>query len=286
MSSIINKIKRLSLNNLLFIIILIAYIIAWYLPPLGLPNFLEINDVTAYTTLLSIVAGSLANILGIIGAVLLVAFELNRKAFSNYAFREFFKVKELRYLFQIYIPTILFTVISVSTVQNSLTVRNLNLAYLSLLLFSISIIILLPLLKAILASTNSKDKISKIVNEINLQNIEELTKDYNIDEVTNFFTQIEANPIYCLNEISICNIRSGDKIITRIVVYESLNMLYKLLISHNGQMVEETIINGFIIIYKNSAFEAILQKDEGTLATIIDIIYKLHIFCLQKNIDY
>lgn len=133
-----------------------------------IPNMLGISNIQIATTILSTIVGSLASILGILIAVILVAFEIFRESYDVYAFKTFFKDEKLKELIILYIFTIIASLITLSTLSEPLTSRNINLIYASLFLFIISLVILFPYSRIIISSIKSKEKIKELVNQINL----------------------------------------------------------------------------------------------------------------------
>lgn len=270
---IFNKI-RFSLEIwLIFILILI-------LEP-KLPNILEIKNASTAVTLLSVIISALASILGIIIAVILVAFEILRKTYTTYAFKSFFQNEQLNELSTLYVSSIIISVLTITSLSDSLNIRDISLIYFSLFLFITSILILFPYSRKIIASTQSKKTIIELINKIDEQLI--ATFNYFRPDVppSTYISRLEDNPIFILSEVAIRSIKDDDRLTPKLILVEATNKLLKMLEANENKRMT---INAFLIIYRNTARTAIQVRQESVLRTILDCMERLHLFCAEKKI--
>ena len=287
----IQNIKEKSLNNYLFvsifdlriiIVIGIAVTIFYLLP---IPNFIQIDSETG-SNILTVVIGSLASILGVLIAIVLVAFNIMRKYYNAYAFKTFLKDRNLNSLVTIYVTTIILsflTLIFISDVETTLFKMFISCVG----LFIISMIILFPLSQRIISSTQSKERISDIVEKINPDTIKVLR--YGKEIMPSYdLTDIDENPIFVLNDLAIRTLNDNDWLTSIFILEEIENKLLATLreiikqkadkhSKNSKQEIRETI-NVFLIIVKTIAYHAIELQQEGVLRNVIVFIESLHHF--------
>ena len=272
-------------NNFSVIIIVILFLAGW-LSPVEVPNFLNITNITGAVTTSVIIAGSLAAILGIVVAILLVVLEVLRRTYASYALKEFFQSKQLKRLFVLYISTILISTVGVANVKEPLSSRNINILYLSMALFVTCMIILYPHFRTILFSTGSKRRIRKIAAMINYQDVWSLTRRHAQTPASDYISAIEENPIFVLSEVAIRTIKEGDRITPKVVLMESTQKLLSMIGEIDNAQEKRGFINAFSIIIRNSAKQAILERQGGTLRTVLDIIEDVHTYSAANKLPY
>lgn len=281
------------------VIIAAIFLTIWlYAPqlPIFLPNVLGIRNVSVGITLLSTIIGSLAAILGIVIAVMLVAFEILRKTYSAYAFKSFFQDNQLKEIFSIYVSTIIVSVLTLSSLSDPLNSRDINLIYLSLILFVGSLIILFPYSQKIIGSTQSKKRIEDILEKIDgaairffrLQTHSMITPVFDdgkghYDVVTSI---IEKNPIYILREVAVQSLKNDDLIIPRFILAESTRKLLDILKNVDECDKARDTINVFLIIIRGIANQAIKSRQEGILYAILGVIEGIHSFCAENKLPW
>ena len=281
------RIRNNILAILIFISIAILFLIFWYIPRQIFPNFLGIENPIAATTILSTIASTLASILGIIIVVLLVAFEILRKTYDYYALREFFQDSKFKQLFAFYLSTIFISIISMATVNNQLSVRNLNLFYFSALLFLICMVIIYFYSKAILFSAFSEKRIKEIVGKIDLEAVSQF--DENVQEtqpLSAYVQSMKENPIYLLSEVAIRRIKDDDRLTPQLILIESTKRLLDLISQPDGSHSKRATINAFLIIVGDSAYQVISKRQKRTLMTILRVIEEIHSFCAQNKVPW
>lgn len=286
--------NTVNIFNFKIIILLLAIFFLFILPiNINIPNFLEISESRA-SDLLIVIVGSLASILGVLVAVIIVAFNILRKSYNVYAFRTFFKDKKLSEFITFYLLTITIAYLTLICITNPLKPQIINLIYFSIFLFIISLWILFPYSNIIISSTQSKENIKKIVNKININ----VAQVYNFgEEVMPSFSivNIEENPIFVLNELGTRTLKDNDWLTSIYILQESEEKLFYLLDDHlkkNGTTNQKTnqerrnIINLFLLIVKPITYQAIKMQDEGVLRDVLGFVERLHYFCSQNRMSW
>lgn len=267
-----------------------------YIPqlPSFLPNVLEIKNISAGIAVLSMIIGSLAAIMGIVIAVMLVAFEILRKTYSTYAFKSFFQNKHLKELFSLYISTIIISVLTLVSLSDPLSSRDINLIYFSLLLFVGSLLILFPYSQQIISSTQSKKRIKDVIERIDekeieffrLQNYLMVTPVLDDGDYDVGTPLIEENPIFILSEVSVRALKDDDRIIPRFILAESTKKLLTILKNVENYNEARKTINVFLSIYKNTANHATKSRQEVILHAILGAFEGIHSFCAENKLPW
>lgn len=250
--------------------------------PIFLPNVLEIRNVSVGITVLSTIIGSLSAILGIVIAVMLVAFEILRKTYSAYAFKNFFQDEHLKEIFSIYTSTIIVSVLALASLSDPLNSRDINLIYLSLTLFVGSLLVLFPYSQKIISSTQSKKKIGDLVERIDSKE----TKFFRRQNYLRDPTLIEENPIFILSEVTVRALKNDDQILSHFIVDKSTEKLLTILNNVDNYDEAGETIDAFLNIYKNAASQATKSCQERTLYEVLGAIEGIHSFCAENKIPW
>lgn len=141
-------------DNFALVTMSVLFLVAFFVPP-KIGSYVAFKNGQAVSAVLSRIVGALASILGIVVAILLVAFEIMRKTYAYYAVKEFFEDKYFRSLFAIFVSTILISTYTLFTMEEIPTAKNVVLSYLSFFLFFVCMVILYPCVKRILGTARS-----------------------------------------------------------------------------------------------------------------------------------
>ncbi len=274
--------KAILKNNVFLIVVCLLFLTA-FLAPYQKTFQTIIGNERAIRGVLSGIVGALASILGIVVAILLVAFELFRKTYASYAFREFFQNKYLKNLFVLFISTILISVFSLFILKDPPTLRAAYLSYLSILLFIACMLALYPCAKRILTTTTSKAKIAEIANRIDSWAISSLGTFRPHMSPPHYLAIMEENPLFILSEVAIRTISDRDRLTPKLVLVESGRKLLQLLKNTNDSHRKREIINAFLIIFRHSAKQAIMERQDGTVITTLDVMRDIGLFCAENK---
>jgi len=277
-----SRIKNFCSNLRIALGILFIFLLIWLFGP-RLPSFLGIKSLSSANTVLAVIVGALGSLLGIIIAVILVAFEILRKTYTTYATKAFFQNERLRELFVLYVSTIIVSILTIASLSYPLDSRDVCRIYISLYLFIGSISVLFPYSKEIIASAQSKEKIRELVNQVDYWAVSSFSRFRPPVPPSTYIESMEDNPIFILSEVSVRTLKDDDRLIPNLVLVESTNKLLKMLDTASNK--RETI-NAFLIIFRNTAQQAIHYRQEGILRTIMYSIEIVHNFCAEKRIPW
>jgi len=280
--SFFGNIKAIIKNNVFLIVVCLLFLTA-FLAPYQKTLQIVVGNERAIRGVLSGIVGALASILGIIVAILLVAFELLRKTYASYAFREFFQNKYLKNLFVLFISTILISVFSLLILKDPPTVRAAYLSYLSILLFIACMLALYPCAKRILTTTTSKAKIAEIVNRIDNQAISSLGIFRPHMSPPHYLAIMEENPLFILSEVAIRTISDRDRLTPKFVLVESARKLLQLLKNTDDSHRKREIINAFLTVFRHCAKQAIMERQDGTVITTLDVMRDIGLLCAKNK---
>jgi len=271
----INFFKKNSFIILVSIIVIIIFIL-----PIKLPENCKFDNLS---TVLSVIISSLSAILGIVVAIQLVAFEILRRKFYSFAYKEFFKSKNSKYLYIRFIVSIILSILTLLTLKESASNLNYLFTYLSLFLFLYCLIILFPSTKRLMLLSISKEKILELINNIDIKTIENYTNTSTPESVKQRIETIENNPIYILSDICVRSIMEEDRITPHFILIETGSRLIDLLNNSDKRNEARTIINSFFMIYKPTFIKAIHYKQSGVISTLLDVIERLHNYCADNK---
>lgn len=261
------------------VIILFILVIVSILPGFYFPNLFNIIDIQILSNLLMVIIGSLSSVLGIIVAIILVALEILRKRYDIYAHRALFKNISLIELISFYAITILISFYTLLTLSNPLSIMNISFGYLSVFLFTISIIILFPYSYKIITATQSKSEIRKIVSTIDFSAMGSLGVHRGFVPSSFYILRTETNPYYMLVDIGTRALRNNDLFTPKLILSETFCKLKELLA--NNPKDKRGTLNSFIFIFNNISNEALRQNSIGTLQMILNIIEEIHEFKIK-----
>ncbi|MCK4358948.1 MAG: DUF2254 domain-containing protein [Candidatus Cloacimonetes bacterium] len=260
---------------LAFIIILIIFIL-----PIKLPEHCKFDNLS---TVLSVIIGSLSAILGIVVAIQLVAFEILRRKFYSFAYKEFFKSKNSKYLIVRFIISIVLSLLTLLTLEEPASNQNYLFTYLSLLLFLYCLLILFPSTKRLILLSISKEKLLEIINKIDTKTIQDYNNTSPRESIKQQIEIIENNPIYILSDICVRLINEEDRMTINFILLEISSRLISLLNKSDKRDEARKIINSFFVIYKSTFSKAVYHKQAGIILTLLYIIEKLYNYCAENK---
>ncbi|MCK9426753.1 MAG: hypothetical protein M0Q21_11995 [Ignavibacteriaceae bacterium] len=274
------------LKQNIFAIFVILVAVSILLFPIKLSEYFKFIDKKYISDILVVIIGSLSSILGIVVAIQLVAFEIQRKTFVSLAFKEFFNSNYSRDLFNSYLITIGVTSLSLISLKENPTNQNYLIIYFSIILFFYCLLILYPSTKRIIRSSHIKDKIVDVISRIDQRTIEELSYFRPRVKTKNHIEIIEHNPIFILNDVCIRSIIEEDRFIPRFIIIKvNQKLLLMLEQSDKGQNARK-LINAFFSIYKNTFEKALLTQQNGTIMMILRAIEELNNYCTINKFKY
>jgi hypothetical protein len=229
-------------------------------------------------TLLSTVAQTLAALVGISIAVVLVALEILRGTYATIALREVFRTPVLRRLLTLYLYTIALALFVASGVGTVVLPTSVALSYLVGLLSVTCLIALYPSLKSILRSSRADYR-----RLVELAAAVERGEPWKFRQrvSTEQLEALEVDPLYVLSEVAIQSVSHGDRVIPRMVIGVATNRLLELLkqqAEHGDADETRDLFGMFLPLFKAVGKAAIKQGDELTLLWLFGAIETI-----QKN---
>lgn len=126
----------------------------------------ELNNDSARVEIFSVGIGSLASILGIVIAFLIATVEMNRRYLTSKYVIDLFNNDTLRGLIVLYLGTIVLSMAGLLSINFNNISLTTNLALVSIYLFIISIIALIPRMKRLVSDTNIDKEIKKLIKSM------------------------------------------------------------------------------------------------------------------------
>lgn len=292
--------KIIEIFDLKLLILILGILCILISPIIKIPNFIGISSYQASITL-TIIIGALSSILGVLIAIIIVAFNILRKSYNTYAFKTFFENPKLSEFITIYLMTITISYFTLITISDPLKFQSINLIYLSTILFIFSIWSIFPYSRAIIISTQSEENIEKIVSSIERSDINAFDIRTNLIDSYSI-SRIEDNPIFILSELGTRTLNEDDRLTSIRILVKTKEKLISMLdyciknkdkiqsgtFDKDGKRLdqdERILINGFLIIVKSIALKSVQIKNEFVLQNVFGFIEDIHVFCAKNKLS-
>lgn len=274
----------------IFIVSLIIIILfsAAIFCPCVFPNFLNIDfdnhDLTI--KLFSNISVILASIFGIIIAIFLVSFQMFKKNYVSYSIKDFFKDANIVLLFISYLSAILISYTSLIFIrQNYYSSKIVNLYYLSFSLFIICILFLYFLIKSILTSKYSNNRVKEIISGLKYGDIKNYSEKYSSELILpEDYKDINKNPHLFLEEMLVNAVKRKDGFAIREYFEELRLKIYELTENYKDREERNKIFNFFRVIFVRTSQVAIKEYEKAILLTILNSIFPIYLYCINKDI--
>lgn len=277
----LNNIKQAFDLNIILIILSLALII--YILPI--PNILGISDVNLTSNILNVTITALASILGIIIAVILVAFEILRNTYNLYAFNTFFNNKTLKRLISIFLMTISISYLNMLLLSDPLSELNIKYTYFSFFLFLASLFLLFPYLFNIITSTHSKKKIDEIINKLDSSIIEDLG--WNGSSPIVYIDTWGEDPISTLIESGVNSLKNGNSYLSMLILTELESKFIEILQNQNlkEKNTMKKYINVYLLFLNRITYQAMDLKEFDILNLSLDSISNIYNFFVENKLS-
>lgn len=270
------KTKKFVKNNRLLIVVSTLPLLAF----IPLPVFPLHYPKDILTTLSQVTA----SILGIVGAATLLVFELGKKSLGTYASIGLLKLGALKTLFYLHIVSLLISLSSLIILDDPINAFNLRLTYVSIIVFFVSILSLPRLLNMAFSSLHTRNQVKALFRNLLPLDIRVFQTPRRALLFPDYLTNLEENPLFIVTEIGKSALKEGDTMSARYVIAESKDKLIKLLERcGEGHGSGRDVISAFLHIYKSVALEAVRQRDESLLISILDAFSEIHKFTAENK---
>jgi hypothetical protein len=271
------KRNRITIIFLIVLLLTISPCPSFHLPILNLRS----NSKEILTTLIQ----SLSQILGIVAALVLIAFQVQRRTFGGKALEKFVRDGVLRDLFLFYILSIIYSFLGLITLYNPLTDINYRFLIFSSFLFLLCIAILYPSLLKIFDNLLAKKQVSDLLQNLHIGAIQQLSRAPRHALILSEFLKIlEENPLYVIAEAVTAAIREKDNTSVRYVISDVSKKLVTLLESHPWERRE--IIMAFLFVYKQIIHEAIAERNTSILLLMVETFQEMHRYFAEKKFKW
>ena len=256
--------------------------------PCIFPNFLNIdfNNYDLTIKLFSNISVILASIFGMTIAIFLVSFQIFKKNYVSYSIKDFFKDANIGLLFITYLSTILISYTSLIFIrQNYYSSKIVNLYYLSFSLFIICILLLYFLIKSILTSKYSNNRVKEVISGLKYDDIKNYSEKYSSElTLPKGYKDINKNPHLFLEEMLANAVKRKDDFAIREYFEKLRCKIYELTDNCKDREERNKIFNFFREIIVKTSQVAIKEYEKAILLTVLNSIFPIYLHCINRNI--
>jgi len=268
-----------------FLIIIFLYL----LPSIfNLEEIIQIK-VPSYNSILAIytvIIGSLSSMLGIIIAIQLVVLETLRKELTLFAVEGLLKNKSIRNLLILFVFTILASIISIYILSDPPKSQDAFRIYYSLTLFILIFILIFPLTRQLLVSSQTKKDILKLIYSVQYVDVNRYSQSTRRMTESDQITYIEKNKLFIISEICLRTIKNGDRLIPKLIIIELSKKLTQLLEQTDKEQSARNVIQSFLSVYYSIFNELVQNKQIPSIQILINAITKIHIYCAKEKVAW
>jgi len=269
-------------------VIIIFFFLGAIFFPYILPNFLNIdfNNYDLIIKLFSNISVILASIFGMTIAIFLVSFQIFKKNYVSYSIKDFFKDANIGLLFITYLSAILISYTSLIFIrQNYYSSKIVNLYYLSFSLFIICILLLYFLIKSILTSKYSNNRVKEVISGLKYDDIKNYSEKYSSELILpESYKDINKNPHLFLEEMLVNTVKRKDEFAIREYFEKLRCKIYELTESYKDREERNKIFNFFRGIIVKTSQVAIKEYEKAILLTVLNSIFPIYLHCINRDI--
>lgn len=209
--SAVHKILTMEFNRLALWIFLLSACtyLASFAGIYFLPNT-HILESNVTVEIFSVVIGALASIIGIVLAFLIATFEMNKRYLNSSYAGNLFKKEPLRSLIVLFISTILLATSGLLTISHDPSLLASNISVVTLYLFTLCILSLIPRIRALISDTNTDKEVIRIIDKF-------------VSNVSPDYYRLNYRAADSLVEISKKASKEGDESLISLIVDELNN---------------------------------------------------------------
>lgn len=265
LKKIYNSVKSFLEEEQFFASLIISPILSFFLLYLlKRLSFFNLTNAGTTISILTAIASILASIIGIIIAISLVSFGLQRKLYGSSAFEKFFQNLSFRFLLWFFILAIIVTIIAAVSIGQNLTVINQWLFRISLFLFIYCLLILPFGVQEILTSSEPKRKIKKSINA--------LIKILGDTKVSEFSSNLEVqHKILTLKEVFVGMLKDDDQDGIKLILSEFSKKYFDAFMDRNGA-IKSSKLKPYFNLLEYFSMESFKHRNEFALREILNCI--------------
>lgn len=252
---------------------------------LPVPTSGAFSSPSSLISLLSVIAGVLASIVGIAVAVVLVSLQLLGTTYAVHAVREVLRAGALRQLLVLYLWTILICVAALSLIGKSVPPQSVGLGYLATYLFAACLLALYPSIKSILGSSRvSASRIRELASSVDSRATSMLSQ-FRFHPLADGLEFLEEHPLFTLSEIAVRSIRERDRVTPKLVVGIAGRRLAELVEERTATETRE-IFGAFLQVFRPTARAAMETRDEAMIEVILRTMTFVHEVAAKRRVPW
>lgn len=229
-------------------------------------DYFHLNGIKDSSRFIATILGTLATIISITVALVILSFNTFKQKAGEYAIEYFVNIKPLHYLVSLYFTVILLVFFSFIQVSKDTNHNSINLLYFNIYLFIITIISMIVFSYKLFKQISMSELIKYYFLRITKNEITEFKKKNLLG-----FQSLERNlksPTFILEDLGLTYLRKGDFVISNLIYAELTNKI----INYIGEEKDDKNLNQYLEylfkIYKNSIPEAISKSNHVLLSDI------------------
>lgn len=254
----------------------------FYFGPKIIPDYLEISSYTKNYEMLTLMISSLVSIIGIYVTVSLVAYEFFKQK-SGIDFHKSFLINSLSAYFVSYsVITILFIFFSSVLISHlNPSTNEISLVYFNILLFSITIILLIPVSFNLFSSLKPEKLAFKEIDQIDGKSIFITRDNIEIESIAELY---ENDHLHKIENIVIALIAISDSIKAQLIVQKVTDKITRLIITTDKKDAKELIIKRLISFHLSIIDFSITQPNKSNMLKNIWLaIYNMYSLLIQEK---
>ena len=256
--------------------------IIFYFCPKFFPDYLNIANYSKNYEMLTLMVSSLVSIIGIYVTVSLVAYEFFKQK-SGIDFHKSFLINSLSAYFISYsVVTILFiffTSILISDLKP--TDNEISLVYFNIILFSITILLLVPVSFNLFSSLKPEKLAFEEIDKINENSIHINSANIKIESIAELY---ENDHLHKVENIVITLITISDSIKAQLIVQKVTEKVTRLIINANEKDVKESIIKRLVSFHLSIIDFSITQPNKSNILKNIWLaVYNMYSLLIREK---
>lgn len=256
--------------------------IIFYFCPKFIPDYFNIAGYSKNYEMLTLMISSLVSIIGIYVTVSLVAYEFFKQK-SGIDFHKSFLINSLSAYFISYsVITILFIFFtSILISYSKLTDNEISLVYFNIILFSITIILLVPVSFNLFSSLKPEKLAFKEIDKINENSILINSDNIEIESIAELY---ENDHLHNIENIVITLVAVSDSIKAQLIVQKVTDKVTRLIINTDKKDIKESIIRRLISFHLSIVDFSITQPNKSNMLKNIWLaVYNMYSLLIKEK---
>lgn len=265
------KNDRLVQMVLAFIILIELPILVSTFPTLTI-DLPMIETATNSRDILITVIQSLAQILGLVGALVLITFQLHRSSFHAIAMKSLFDRGIIRDSFFFYLFSISYSLLGLLVLNDVPQTSDLVFVLISTLLFVVALFLLVPLIKKVYSYSGAAEQADDQLSMLQYDHLRVLAH-YKINQQRDYWDHMAHNPIVVVTNATVVSMIEGDDLgVSQVIAVVNQHLFEKFKKTSDPRQ----LLNAFIHFYESVALQSIRSEKEVIQDLIVETIKEIH----------